>query len=781
MLLKYKIEVPQIFINNLAKTMKSRALINIRGVVQGVGFRPYIYSLAKEHHLSGIVLNNTQGVYIEIEGSDFDINNFLMDVKERKLPQADIFDIKSEQADPVGYKQFVIRESEQKDAKSVPISAELATCKDCLSELLDTDNRRYGYPFINCTNCGPRFTIVKDIPYDRINTTMSDFTMCKECSKEYEDPADRRFHAQPNACDVCGPQLLLLNNQGKEILVNDVIIEVVRLLKEGHIIAVKGLGGFHLACDAFNQDAVSKLRARKYREYKPFAIMVKDIKTAKQLCDVNQKEEDLLKGVQHPIVLLRKGADNLIAKDVAPNQQYLGVMLPYSPLHHLLLEKSGLVLVMTSGNISAEPIVYKDVKAIDSLNNIADFFIVHNREIHFRTDDSVSRIWQGKEMLLRRSRGYAPHPLIMRKIFKSHILACGADLKNVFCLAKENQAYMSHHIGDLDNVETLTSLADGISHFKRIFDIGPSVVAYDLHPKYLSSKYALSLGTIQHLGVQHHFAHIVSCMADNEIDEQVIGIAFDGTGFGIDGNIWGGEFLVCDYEQFERVAHIEYFHLPGGDNAIAEPWRIAASLLYQIYGDDMMKLNIDFIKLLGKKEWKIIKKMLEKNINLSLTSSMGRLFDAVSALLGIREEIYYEGQAAIELEMTAGPYESGEYEYGIKEYNEKREILLDPLIRSIVSDIEIGIGAEKISARFHNTVARIALDMSIYIRKLKGINRVALSGGVFQNIFLLDRTYDLLISKDFSVYTHQRVPTNDGGIALGQAVIANETIKKVKI
>ncbi len=758
--------------------MQTRALINIRGVVQGVGFRPYIYALAREYNLFGFVLNNTQGVYIEVEGREFDINRFLMDVKNKKLPHADIFNIKSEEADPIGYKQFDIRESEHRDVKSVPISADLATCTDCLSELFDPDDRRYGYAFINCTNCGPRFTIVKDVPYDRKYTTMSEFVMCDQCSKEYEDPSDRRFHAQPNACDICGPKLSLLDRKGEAMPVDDVITGAARLLTEGHIIALKGLGGFHLACDATNQVAVSKLRARKYREYKPFAIMVNNAEAAGQLCEVNRKEEDVLTGMQRPIVLLKKRPGNVIVEEVAPHQQYLGVMLPYSPLHHLLLEKSGLVLVMTSANISAEPIVYKDEDAVDSLRKIADFFIVHNREIQIRTDDSVCRIWQGKEMLLRRSRGFAPRPLVMKKEFRSQILACGADLKNVFCLTRGNQVYMSHHIGDLDNVETLTSFEKSISHFKGMFDIKPDLAAYDLHPEYACSKYARSLKDIRKIGIQHHHAHIVSCMADNEIDEQVIGIAFDGTGYGMDGNIWGGEFLIGDYHAFERMAHFEYFPLPGGDKAIVEPWRITASLLFRIYGDDMMKLDIDFIKLLDRDKWNIIRNMIEKNINSPLTSSLGRIFDLVSALVCVRREIYYEGQAAIELEMIADTEETGEYEYEIKENNGKREILLKPLIKCIVSDIEAGIKAEKISARFHNTIARIALDMSIYIRTLKGINSVALSGGVFQNMFLLDRIYELLKSRNFNIYTHHRVPTNDGGIALGQAVIVNALIKK---
>ena len=758
--------------------MKNRVVINIRGVVQGVGFRPYIHALAEEHNLAGFVLNNTQGVYIEVEGRELDIRNFTIAIKDKKLPQAEIFDIKTEQAEPVGYKQFHIRESEHENVKSVPVAAELATCKDCLSELCDADNRRYGYPFINCTNCGPRFTIVKNTPYDRIHTTMSDFTMCKECSREYRDPADRRFHAQPNACEKCGPKLSFLDRDGKTMPVDNVIKEAARLLKEGSIIAIKGLGGFHLACDAFNQDAVSTLRARKHREYKPFAVMVKDIAAAKQLCEVSRYEEDMLTGMRRPIVLLKKRSGNDSAEDVAPNQQYLGVMLPYTPLHHLLLEQSDPALVMTSGNISSEPIVYRDAEAVDRLKNIADFFIVHNREIHVRTDDSVSRVWQGKEMLLRRSRGYAPHPILLKKEIRPHILACGADLKNTFCLSKGNQVYMSQHIGDLDSIETLISFEKSIGHFKRMFDITPDLVAYDLHPEYLCSKYARSHSDIKTIGIQHHYAHIVSCMVDNGIDEQVIGIAFDGTGYGIDGNIWGGEFLLCDYHTFERIAHFEYFSLPGGEKAIKEPWRVAASLLYRIYGHDMMKLEIDFIKLLDKDKWGIIQNMLEKKINTPLSSSVGRLFDVVSALTGVRRNVYYEGQAAIELEMKADPGESGEYEYGIKEYNEKQEILLETLIKCIVSDIKAGVGVEKISARFHNTIARIALDMCIYMREVKGINSVALSGGVFQNIFLLQRIYDLLTRQDFSVYTHQRVPTNDGGIALGQTVIASEIMKK---
>ena len=448
--------------------------------------------------------------------------------------------------------------------------------------------------------------------------------------------------------------LTLLNDKLEKIEIPDVIAEVCRLLRDGKIIAIKGLGGYHLACDALNPDAVFRLRSRKHREYKPFAVMVRDIETAKRLCYVNKDEEKLLKTTIRPVVLLRKRPDCPVAEDVAPYQKYHGIMLPYTPLHHLITAESGLVLVMTSGNISSEPIVYQNKEAFERLKNIADFYCIHNREIHIRTDDSVSRIWRGNETVLRRARGFAPFPLLLNFNFKERILACGAELKNSFCLARDNFVFMSHHIGDLENLETLTSFEEGIEHFKRIFNIEPTLIAYDLHPEYLATKYALSLQNIPKIGVQHHHAHIVSCMIDNEIDGEVIGVSFDGTGYGTDGKIWGGEFLICDYGGFERVGHLEYTPLPGGEKAIKEPWRMAASILYKIYNNNMLDLDIDFVKELDRNKWATIKKMIDKGINSPMTSSSGRLFDAVSALVGIRKEIYYEGQAAIELEMAAG-------------------------------------------------------------------------------------------------------------------------------
>ncbi len=755
--------------------MKHRIEVHIQGIVQGVGFRPFVYNLAKKYNLMGYVLNNTSGVFIDVEGDGSLVDKFLEQVKENPPPLAIIFGMQSQYLDPIGYEDFRIKESDGEEEKFVPISPEIATCDECVEELFDPLDRRYRYPFTNCTNCGPRFTIVKDIPYDRKFTTMAPFIMCEECQREYDTPEDRRFHAQPNACHACGPQLFLYNREGIAIRAADVISEVCRLLKEGCILAIKGLGGYHLACDAMNEKAVTRLRSRKYREYKPFALMVMNIETASRLCFVNAEEEKLLSGTLRPIVLLRKRPDCPTAENVSPNQKYHGVMLPYTPLHHLLVKETGLALVMTSGNISSEPIVYKDDDSLKVLKGIADYYLLHNREIHIRTDDSVSRVWRGRGTVLRRSRGYVPFPLLMPLKFHEQILSCGAELKNTFSLTRGNFVFMSHHIGDLENLETFTSFEEGIRHFKRIFNIEPTVVAYDLHPEYFSTKYALSLEGLEKIGVQHHHAHVVSCMGDNEIDGEVIGVAFDGTGYGTDGKIWGGEFFVCDYSGFRRVAHFEYIPLPGGEKAIKEPWRMAATFLDKVYGDGMLDLNIDFIRDLDRAKWANIRKMIERGLNSPMTSSAGRLFDAVSALLGIRKEVYYEGQAAIELEMAA-VHAEGSYPFGQKETGGTSVILLEPMIREMVSDLLGGIEVGVISARFHNTISDIILSVCLETRKACGLDRVVLSGGVFQNTLLLETTHDLLIKNGFKVYIHHRVPPNDGGIALGQAIIANARI-----
>ena len=758
--------------------MKCRMQISIKGIVQGVGFRPFIYNLAKKFDLSGYVLNNTSGVLIEVEGEKASIEKFIKNIKSQPPPQAAIFEMHSHSIKALGHKGFVIRESDNQEERSVPVSPEIATCNECLNELFEPTDRRYRYPFINCTNCGPRFTIVKDIPYDRKFTTMAKFTMCDECQKEYDDPGDRRFHAQPNACSVCGPRLSLLNAEGIGIDTTDVIKEVCTFLKEGRIVAIKGLGGYHLACDALNEDAVYRLRTRKRREHKPFAMMAKDIETVKRLCYVNGGEEKLLKGTIRPIVLLRKRPDCPVAKSVAPCQNYQGIMLPYTPLHHLIVAESALVLVMTSGNIRAEPIAYRDDEAFERLKDIADYYLQHNREIYIRTDDSIGRVWHGSEVLLRRSRGYAPFPLLMPFQFEAQLLACGAELKNAICLTRDNYAFMSHHIGDLENIETLTSFEQGIEHFKRIFNINPAFVAHDHHPEYLSTKYALALNDVKKIGVQHHYAHVVSCMVDNEIAGEVIGVSFDGTGYGTDGKIWGGEFLVSSYDKFRRMAHLEYTPLPGGEKAIKEPWRMAACYLFKAYGDDMLNLEIDFIKNLDRDKWAIIRNMIDKGLNSPLTSSAGRFFDAVSALSGVRNEIYYEGQAAIELEMKAASGEYDEYSFDLEEVDNEFIVILEPVIKSIVYDLENSVRIETISAKFHNTVANIILSICLKIGKIERMKRVVLSGGVFQNTYLLNKTLNLLDKNGFKVFFHHRVPPNDGGVALGQAIIANELIKR---
>jgi hydrogenase maturation protein HypF len=751
--------------------------IHITGIVQGVGFRPFVFNLARKHNLQGYVLNNSSGVFIEVEGHPESIHAFVDTVEHNPPPLAVIFEMNCRAAAPAGYTDFEIRKSASEADRFVPISPEIATCGECLAEIFDPSDRRYRYPFTNCTNCGPRFTIVKDVPYDRQFTTMAPFLMCESCQKEYEDPGNRRFHAQPNACSRCGPSLSLLDAAGSRMEAQDVIAEACRLLQQGRVLAIKGLGGYHLACHAMNRQAVAELRSRKFREYKPFALMVRDLETAARLCELDGAEARLLSGTIRPVVLLRKRPDCPVAEEVAPHQRCHGVMLPYTPLHHLLLAESGLVLVMTSGNISSEPIVYRDGESLVRLKGIADYYVLHDREIHIRTDDSVSRVWREAPRVLRRSRGYAPFPLLMSAPFAGQILACGAELKNTFCLTRGNSAFLSHHIGDLENLETLASFETGIEHFKRIFHITPTALAYDLHPEYLSTKYALGVEGLPRIGVQHHHAHAVSCMGDNGLDGEVIGVSFDGTGYGTDGKIWGGEFLVCDAADFKRAAHFEYLPLPGGEQAIREPWRIGASYLHRAFGDDMTELGIDFTRSLDRNKWSTLRSMMAQGLNSPLTSSAGRLFDAVSSLIGVCHEAYYEGQAAIELEMAAGSH-GGSYPWEIEALGETQVIMIVPIIRGIVSDLQGGVSAGIIAAKFHNTMADIILDVCMSVRKTCGLNRVAASGGVFQNMRLLDLAFDRLTRNQFSVYTHHRLPPNDGGISLGQALVASALLKK---
>ena len=707
-------------------------------MVQGVGFRPFVHQLAGRLGLDGFVGNDVEGVFAEVEGDVQAVDAFVSALTEESPPLAIVDDVHVETRPVEGQPGFAIVASPAGGQAATLISADSATCEDCLRELDDPGDRRFRYPFINCTNCGPRFTIVRGVPYDRPLTTMAPFTMCADCKHEYDDPADRRFHAQPVCCPACGPTLRFEPGNG------DPIRAAVEALKAGSVVAIKGLGGYHLAVDATNELAAAELRSRKHREDKPFAVMVPDLPAARELAEVDDVAEQVLTGRRRPIVLLpRKGT---LARAVAPGNRRIGVMLPYTPLHHLLLRETGSI-VLTSANVSDEPIVYRD-EELSRLEGIADAFLTHDRAIHIRTDDSVVRTFRGKAQLQRRSRGYAPEPVAL-KTPVPHILGCGAELKNTFCLAKGRHAFLSHHIGDLENYETLRSFTEGIAHFRELFDIDPVLVAHDLHPEYLSTKYALDLD-VDLVGVQHHHAHIASCLADNGEAGPVIGVAFDGTGFGPDGTIWGGEFLLADLESYERVGHLAAVPMPGGAQAIRQPWRMAASYLDEIG--------------LPAPGWEEVVALKRSGLNSPLTSSAGRLFDAAAALLGVRETINYEGQAAIELEQLADPAERSAYKAEISNDN---IISGADLIQSLVDDPSPkAIRA----ARFHNGVADLIARTCERLRDRS--TTVALSGGVFQNVLLLDRTVEILEQQGFRVLTHHRVPTNDGGISLGQVVVA---------
>lgn len=749
--------------------------ISVKGVVQGVGFRPFIHQLATRHNLRGWVCNTSGDVKIEVEGEAKDIEQFLIGLREQAPPLSHIEDITVTQGSPANYEKFEIRHSIAEEGKYQLVSPDIATCRECLREILNPEDRRYRYPFTNCTNCGPRFTIIADIPYDRPNTTMHHFRMCPECQQEYDDTLDRRFHAQPNACPKCGPQIQLIDAAGNPVAGADAINKTSQLLREGKIIAVKGLGGFLLACDATSDNVVNRLRQRKNRPAKPLAVMVSSLDEVRQHCDINDEEERLLTSAGSPIVLMKWKPDSTITPAVAPGLKYLGAMLPYTPLHHILLRETGLPLVMTSGNLSEEPIAKDNDEALRRLGGIADYFLRHNRDIYARYDDSVTMVERGVPQFVRRARGYAPYPIHLNYT-SQQILGCGAEEKNTFCLTRDNFAFLSQHIGDMENLETMEQYINTISLYKRLFRIEPKIIAHDLHPEYLATKYAKELAlkdNIRLVPVQHHHAHIVSCMADNGLEAPVIGVSFDGTGYGSDGNIWGGEFIVADYQKFNRMGHIEYLPLPGGALAIKKPYRTAISYLLSLGLNLNQGLNL--IKQVDPLEIDIIKNQIEKNLNSPLTSSCGRLFDAVSALIGIRGIIEYEAQAAIDLEMLACDEagESGSYPFIVIESDGVSIIKLQDLFAAIVYDLQGNTPTARIAMKFHNTVARMIVDLCKVISSNIGLTYVALSGGVFQNRLLLRKAITLLESGRFEVFTHQQVPCNDGGISLGQAIIAN--------
>jgi hydrogenase maturation protein HypF len=753
------------------------ARISARGVVQGVGFRPFVYALAKKYKLNGWVCNTSEDVRIEVEGARDKIEGFISRLRTEAPPLSRIESLSVDFDKPAGYRGFEIRSSISHPGKYQLVSPDIATCDPCLDDIFTRDNRRWHYPFTNCTNCGPRFTIIKDIPYDRPLTTMSSFKMCRQCEKEYTDPLDRRFHAQPNACPVCGPQLQLTDNLGQEVDCRDIIQKTSDFLREGKIIAIKGLGGFLLACNAEDTGAVVRLRQRKRRPSKPFAVMLKDTAEVRKHCVMTAEEEKLLSSPQAPIVLVRWSENSSICRQVGPGLKYLGVMIPYTPLHHLIMRETDLPLVMTSGNVSEEPIAGQNKEALGRLGKIADYFLLHNRDIHSTYDDSVVMVADTIPQLIRRARGHAPYPVRLNHDIPQ-LLACGAEEKNTFCLTRDNHAFISQHMGDMENLETLEHYTNTVELYKKLFRIRPVAIAHDMHPEYLPTKYALEEAekqSLPNIPVQHHHAHIASCLADNSLEEAVIGVAFDGTGFGTDGKIWGGEFMVADCKSFKRVGQLEYLPLPGGSAAIKKPYRTALSYMLVLLGHDTFNSRMGFLNNINREEIELVSRQVETGLNSPLSSSMGRLFDAVSAMSGVRPTIDYEAQAAVELEMLAydAMDEQGAYPFSLTGDQDYTIILLHELIAGVADDILRGCRVSTISMRFHNTVAAITRDVCLKIEAQSRLNTVALSGGCFQNRLLLSKVTSLLRKNGFEVLVHRNVPANDGGISLGQAVIAS--------
>src|SRR5215216_6516055 len=753
----------------------TRARVRVEGIVQGVGFRPFVHALAGRLGLAGLVGNDAGGVFVEVEGAAETVERFLEALATEAPPLAVIERLTATPLAPTGGHGFAIAPSQAGGERQTLVSPDTATCANCLRELADPADRRYRYPFINCTNCGPRFTIVRDVPYDRPATTMATFEMCADCAREYSDPADRRFHAQPVCCPACGPALALLDREGRPAA-GDPLAEAAARLRAGAVVADKGLGGYHLAADAASEPAVAALRARKHREDKPFAVMVADLDGARALGEVGPAEAAMLASPRRPIVLLRRRLPEgraAVAASVAPGNRSLGVMLPYTPLHHLLLATVGRPIVLTSGNVSDEPIAHRDADALERLGGIADWFLAHDRPIHVRADDSVVRAFRGRELPLRRSRGFAPQPLGLPWPFPRHVLACGAELKHTFCLAKDGHAFVSHHIGDLENYETFRSFTEGVEHFRRLFAVTPQVVAHDLHPEYLSTKYAVELDGVELEGVQHHHAHVAACLADNGEPGPVIGIAFDGLGFGADGTIWGGELLVADLEGFRRAGHLEVMPMPGGAAAIREPWRMAAAWLDATFGGQVPER----LAVVGRNRdrWERVLALARSGTASPLTSSAGRLFDAVAAILGVRDAVNYEGQAAVELEQLADPGEPDAYPARVAAAGfggGPLRLAGTDLICAVVEDLEAGVAAPLVAARFHNGLAAATVAACQALREKSGLGTVALSGGVFQNMLLLERTVAGLERTGFRALVHSRVPPNDGGISLGQTAVA---------
>lgn len=749
-----------------------RLRIIVRGAVQGVGFRPFIYRLATELTLKGWVVNSAQGVFVEVEGLPNELSEFVRRLRTQKPARAIVQSCESSYLDALGFDCFEIRESTAEGGKSALILPDIATCADCLREILDPNDRRFRYPFTNCTNCGPRFSIIETLPYDRANTSMKKFAMCAACEREYRDPADRRFHAEPTACPRCGPRLELWDSLGKNMEQADAALrQAVAQIRAGKIVALKGIGGFQLLVDARNDEAVLCLRERKHREEKPFAVMYPSLERTSDCCKISELEERLLVSPEAPIVILQQSASSEQHSAIAPGNPNLGVMLPYSPLHHLLLRELNFPVVATSGNLSDEPICIDEHEALERLRGLADFFLVHDRPIVRHVDDSIVRVMAGREMMLRRARGYAPLPITLSRS-QPTVLAVGAHLKNAIALSVDRNVFVSQHIGDLATQQAYDAFTRSAADLPRLYEAKPEIIAHDLHPEYLSTKYALQQPG-ERVAIQHHWAHIASCMAENEIQPPLLGVAWDGTGYGPDGTIWGGEFFLVEENSCRRVAHLRTFRLPGGEAAVKEPRRSALGLLYEVFGDELWKQN-DLLENFTRAELKTLRRMLQRQVNSPLTSSVGRLFDGVAALAGLRTHSTFEGQAAMELEFAIDSASDGSYPFVVCETS---PLVIDwePALRALLGDRSQNAGAGVIAARCHNMLADVILAVTRHFNQ----SRVALSGGCFQNRYLTERVINQLLAAGHLPYWQQRVPPNDGGIALGQVWSATSRIREV--
>ncbi|MGC2636868.1 MAG: carbamoyltransferase HypF [Acidobacteriaceae bacterium] len=764
-----------------------RARFRVQGVVQGVGFRPWIFNLARRHRLAGFVLNSPRGVFIEAEGTPEKLESFLAAILSEAPPLVRIASIDREEIAPLYETTFVIRHSEGGESAFALIPPDICVCDACLADTRTPGNRRFEYPFTNCTNCGPRYSIILDVPYDRPLTTMAEFAMCDDCRREYENPEDRRFHAQPNACPVCGPRLSLAGSAASpthEVPARAILEQVAEVLREGGIVAWKGLGGYQLACDARNPAAVAELRRRKHRSEKPFAIMVGDLETAESLCHISNPERVALLSPERPIVLLRRRPESGLAEGVSPGNPATGVMLPCTPMHDLLYRilrerwSAPPALVMTSGNLSEEPIAIDNREAEEQLSGVADLFARHDRRIHTRVDDSVVRIVAGVPMLLRRARGYAPQPVWLG-LGEAQVLACGAQQKSTLCLTRAGYALPSQHLGDLENFETLRFFEETLERMTRLFHVTPKSAVHDLHPSYLSTQFALKLEGLRPIGVQHHHAHIASCMAEHRLDGRVIGVAWDGTGFGTDGTIWGGEFLAADLAGFERYGRLRPVLLAGGDSGVREPWRVARSYLLDTF-DGTIPSHFPWDQMAPPERVRVIDTMLLRRVNTIPTSSAGRLFDAVASLISLRHTVSFEGQAAMMLEAAADAWTGAPpepYEYALWGAT-PLAVDLRPMIRQIADAVQRGEEPSRIAARFHATLVAVIVEVSRRMRNDLALTRVCLSGGCFQNARLLEGCIHNLRADGFEVFFQQAMPANDGGISLGQAAIACEILRR---